>query len=213
MKPSRASAFAAKASGICSVARTRLVSKCEDEETAWLTVNGHAEDVDLVPAARPVGSTIRFGTSSTRQRGAVLPGRTEQTRIEDVLRRLALVAWTSRSSSAVMAASPSATTSRMIFWVRSIGRRRAVRRALARIDVGIDGIQLGGWVASPTFSRPAGHAVLFVNGRTVACGAPDLPMCSTTAIPRSFCSSTSNPSASTSTFIDRGALSRSARGA
>ena len=58
---------------ICSVARTRLVSKREDEETAWqLTVNGHAEDVDLVPAAHPVGSTIEvrdlfFNTPARRK--------------------------------------------------------------------------------------------------------------------------------------------------
>ena len=161
---------------ICSVARTRLVSKCEDEETAWqLTVNGHAEDVDLVPAAHPVGSTIEvrdlfFNTPARRK--FLRTERTEQTRIEDVLRRLALA----RMDVTFELRCDGRVTKRYDVAHDLLGQERRVAAVCgapfvehaARIDVGIDGIQLGGWVASPTFSRAQPDMqYFFVNGRAI----------------------------------------------
>ena len=161
---------------ICSVARTRLVSKCEGEETAWqLTVNGHAEDVDLAPAAHPVGTTIEvrdlfFNTPARRK--FLRTERTEQTRIEDVLRRLALA----RMDVTFELRCDGRVTKRYDVARDLLGQERRVAAVCgapfvehaARIDVGVEGIQLGGWVASPTFSRAQPDMqYFFVNGRAI----------------------------------------------
>ena len=79
---------------ICSVARVTLTSRHRDAEEGWrLVVNGHAENVDCYPAAHPVGTTVDvedlfFNTPARRK--FLRTERTESTRIDEVLRRLAL---------------------------------------------------------------------------------------------------------------------------
>ena len=161
---------------ICSVSRARLVSMVAGAESAFaLTVNGHAEDVDLLPAAHPVGTTVEvrdlfFNTPARRK--FLRTERTELGRIEDVLRRLALA----RMDVTFELRVDGRVTKRFDVARDLLGQERRVASVCgapfvenaARVDVGTDGITLGGWVASPTFSRAqADMQYFFVNGRAI----------------------------------------------
>ncbi|HSG89005.1 MAG TPA: DNA mismatch repair endonuclease MutL [Pseudomonadales bacterium] len=161
---------------ICSVSRATLTSARADADSGWrLTVNGHAEDVDLTPAAHPVGSTVEvsdlfFNTPARRK--FLRTERTELQRIEDVLRRLALarmdVAFELRHDGRVL--------KNYLPAVDQASRERRVATICgapfmehaAHIEVGADGIGLTGWVAAPTFSRSQPDLqYFFVNGRAI----------------------------------------------
>jgi DNA mismatch repair protein MutL len=161
---------------ICSVSRARLVSMVEGAGSAFaLTVNGHAEDVDLSPAAHPVGTTVEvrdlfFNTPARRK--FLRTERTEVGRIEDVLRRLALA----RMDVTFELRVDGRVTKRFDVARDLVGQERRVAAVCgapfvehaARVDVGVEGVTLGGWVASPTFSRAqADMQYFFVNGRAI----------------------------------------------
>ncbi|MEE4300877.1 MAG: DNA mismatch repair endonuclease MutL [Pseudomonadales bacterium] len=161
---------------ICSVSRARLASAVAGAESAWaLVVNGHAEDVELTPAAHPHGTTVEvrdlfFNTPARRK--FLRTERTEQGRIEDVLRRLALA----RMDVTFELRCDGRVSRRYDVAHDLLGQERRVAAVCgapfvenaARIDVAADGITLGGWVAAPTFSRAQPDMqYFFVNGRAI----------------------------------------------
>ncbi len=163
---------------ICSVSRAVLTSASREghDGSAWrLAVNGHAEHVDLTPAAHPVGTTVEvrdlfFNTPARRK--FLRTERTELERCEDVLRRLALahpeVAFELRHNGRILKSLPAAQD------LAGVEQRVAgvcgggFMEHAVRIEVAADGLGLQGWVASPTFSRAQADLQLFyVNGRVI----------------------------------------------
>lgn len=163
---------------ICSVARTSLTSRPRDGAAgeAWrLVVNGHADAVDLLPAAHPAGTTVEvrdlfFNTPARRK--FLRTTRTEFQRIEEVLRRLALarmdVTLELRHDGRVVRRLPPAQDA-----LAREQRLAAVCGApflehAVALETERDGLALGGWVAAPTFSRSQPDLQhFFVNGRAI----------------------------------------------
>ncbi|MEE4360296.1 MAG: DNA mismatch repair endonuclease MutL [Pseudomonadales bacterium] len=163
---------------ICSVARTVLTSRARDAESTegWrLVVNGHADAVDLFPAAHPTGTTIEvrdlfFNTPARRK--FLRTERTEQQRIDEVVRRLALarprvafeVRHDGRAQKSLRPAEDPISRERR---VAAICGAPFMDSAVA-IEVAVEGLRLTGWVAAPTFSRSqADLQYFFVNGRAI----------------------------------------------
>ena len=163
---------------ICSVSRAALTSRSRAaaDERGWqLVVNGHAEDVSLAPAAHPVGTTVEvrdlfFNTPARRK--FLRTERTELSRIEDVIRRLALarpevafeVRHNGRPLRSLAAANDLAGAEQRVAGVCGA----AFMEHAARIEVENGGFVLTGWVAAPTFSRAQADLQLFyVNGRAI----------------------------------------------
>ena len=160
---------------ICSVARVTLTSRHRDAEEGWrLVVNGHAENVDCYPAAHPVGTTVDvedlfFNTPARRK--FLRTERTESTRIEEVLRRLALahpeVTFALHTPGRAVRHFPAVAEDRQLERVGAICGEAFLAAAFA-LDGSRDGLRLYGWVAGPTFSRSqADLQYFFVNGRAV----------------------------------------------
>ena len=160
---------------ICSVARVTLTSRHCDAEEGWrLVVNGHAENVDCYPAAHPVGTTVDvedlfFNTPARRK--FLRTERTESTRIEEVLRRLALahpeVTFALHTPGKAVRHFPAVAGERQLERVGAICGEAFLAAAFA-LDGSRDGLRLHGWVAEPTFSRSqADLQYFFVNGRAV----------------------------------------------
>ena len=163
---------------ICSVARTTLTSRLREGSAAeaWrLVVNGHAEAVDLLPAAHPPGTTVEvrdlfFNTPARRK--FLRTTRTEFQRIEEVLRRLALarmdVTLELRHDGRVVRRLPPAQDA-----LAREQRLAAVCGApflehAVALETERDGLALTGWVAAPTFSRSQPDLQhFFVNGRAI----------------------------------------------
>ena len=160
---------------ICSVARVTLTSRHRDAEEGWrLVVNGHAENVDCYPAAHPVGTTVDvedlfFNTPARRK--FLRTERTESTRIEEVLRRLALahpeVIFALHTPGKAVRHFPAVAEDRQLERVGAICGEAFLAAAFA-LDGSRDELRLHGWVAEPTFSRSqADLQYFFVNGRAV----------------------------------------------
>ncbi|MEC8021149.1 MAG: DNA mismatch repair endonuclease MutL [Pseudomonadota bacterium] len=160
---------------ICSVARVTLTSRHRDAEEGWrLVVNGHAENVDCYPAAHPVGTTVDvedlfFNTPARRK--FLRTERTESTRIDEVLRRLALahpeVTFVLHTPGKAVRHFAAVAGERQLERVGAICGEAFLAAAFA-LDGSRDGLRLHGWVAEPTFSRSqADLQYFFVNGRAV----------------------------------------------
>lgn len=160
---------------ICSVARVTLTSRHRDAEEGWrLVVNGHAENVDCYPAAHPLGTTVDvedlfFNTPARRK--FLRTERTESTRIEEVLRRLALahpeVAFALHTPGKAVRHFPAVAGERQLERIGAICGEAFLAAAFA-LDGSREGLRLHGWVAEPTFSRSqADLQYFFVNGRAV----------------------------------------------
>ena len=160
---------------ICSVARVTLTSRHRDAEEGWrLVVNGHAENVDCYPAAHPVGTTVDvedlfFNTPARRK--FLRTERTESTRIDEVLRRLALahpqVTFVLHTPGKAVRHFPAVAGERQLERVGAICGEAFLAAAFA-LGGSRDGLRLHGWVAEPTFSRSqADLQYFFVNGRAV----------------------------------------------
>lgn len=160
---------------ICSVARVTLTSRHRDAEEGWrLVVNGHAENADCYPAAHPIGTTVDvedlfFNTPARRK--FLRTERTESTRVEEVLRRLALahpeVTFALHTSGKGVRHFPAVAGERQLERVGAICGEAFLTAAFA-LDGSRDGLRLHGWVAEPTFSRSqADLQYFFVNGRAV----------------------------------------------
>lgn len=160
---------------ICSVARVTLTSHHREAETGWrLVVNGHAENVECTPAAHPVGTTVDvedlfFNTPARRK--FLRTERTESTRVEEVLRRLALahpeVTFALHTTGKAVRHFPAVAGERQLERVGAICGEAFLAAAFA-LDGSRDELRLHGWVAEPTFSRSqADLQYFFVNGRAV----------------------------------------------
>lgn len=163
---------------ICSVSRASVTSRYQEAKEAggWrLVVNGHAEDVELTPAAHPVGTSVEvrdlfFNTPARRK--FLRTERTELQRTEDVIKRLALahpeVAFELRHNGRSLRSLPQApdlvATEQRVAGVCGA----AFMEHAVRVEVNEGPLQLRGWVASPTFSRAQADLQLFyVNGRVI----------------------------------------------
>ncbi|MBL6716220.1 MAG: DNA mismatch repair endonuclease MutL [Pseudomonadales bacterium] len=160
---------------ICSVARVTLTSRPRGAEAGWrLLVNGLADNAECFPAAHPEGTTVDvedlfFNTPARRK--FLRTERTESTRLEEVLRRLALanpsVAFSLRSDGKGARTFPAVSPDRQLERVGAICGDAFLGAAFA-LDGERDGLRLHGWVAEPTFSRSqADLQYFFVNGRAV----------------------------------------------
>ncbi len=160
---------------ICSVARVTLTSRPRGAEAGWrVLVNGLADNAECFPAAHPEGTTVDvedlfFNTPARRK--FLRTERTESTRLEEVLRRLALanpsVAFSLRSDGKGARTFPAVPPDRQLERVGAICGEAFLGAAFA-LDGERDGLRLHGWVAEPTFSRSqADLQYFFVNGRAV----------------------------------------------
>ncbi len=161
---------------ICSVSRATLTSAPAGSDSGWrLVVNGHAEDVELMPAPHPLGTTVEvrdlfFNTPARRK--FLRTERTELDRIEDVIRRLALahpeVAFELRHNGRSLRSLPAALDLAAVEQRVAGVCGAAFMDNAVRIEVINERLGLTGWVASPTFSRSqADLQLFFVNGRVI----------------------------------------------
>lgn len=160
---------------IGSVARMKLTSRVASDEQAWSLVWDGGENVDLKPAAHPVGTSVEvrdlfFNTPARRR--FLRTERTEFSHLDSVVRNLALarcdVAFSLRHNQRGQFVLP-----------RAAGREAHEARIGALcgdeflnhaswFERSLDGMTLEGWVAAPTFSRAqADLQFTFVNGRFV----------------------------------------------
>ena len=164
---------------IGAVSRLTLTSRRRGGDDAWsLTIEGGAI-APVVPAAHPPGTRVEvrdlFYAVPARLKFLKAP-RTEQDHIEDVLQRLAMAH--PEIAFSLSAGEGGRTAIRYPAGQGDLGETRLARLAavLGRefgeaalpVNASRDGLQLGGFVALPTFNRPtAREQYLFVNGRPV----------------------------------------------
>ena len=156
---------------IASVAKVRLTSRTADADTATCIEVHGGRLLGKTPAAHPVGTTVEvsdlfFNTPARRK--FLKTERTEQTQIEQVVRRLALanpeVSFSlQQSGRAELHLAANAGAQRLGALLSKNFLEHAVTIDAARGD-----LRLHGWVGAPTHSRgQADQQYFFVNGRVV----------------------------------------------
>jgi len=160
---------------ISSVARLTLTS-CTGGEHAWQAHSeGRDMDTEIVPAAHPQGTTVEvrdlfFNTPARRK--FLRAERTEFSRIEDVVKRLALSRFDvgvslRHNGRQIHAWRPALSLPEQERRVAQICGPEFMKNALA-IDIERVGLRLWGWVALPAFSRSqADLQYFYVNGRAI----------------------------------------------
>ncbi len=161
---------------ISSVSRLQMTSNTGDQECAWsVRADGRDMQAQLEPAAHPRGTTVEvrdlfFNTPARRK--FLRTEATEYSRIEDVLKRLAL-------SHFDVGISLKNNGRPVHLWKRAGSRAEQMRRVAhvcgpAFVDNSLfieferAGLALWGWVALPTFSRSqADLQYFYVNRRGV----------------------------------------------
>jgi DNA mismatch repair protein MutL len=161
---------------ISSVARLALTSNPGDAGEGWVArAEGRDMETELAPAAHPRGTTVEvrdlfFNTPARRK--FLRTEKTEFSRIEDVVKRLALsrfdVGFTLRhNSKAVLALRAAASRLEQERRVAQVCGPAFMESAV-HLDIERTGLRLWGWVALPTFSRSqADLQHFFVNGRAI----------------------------------------------
>ncbi|SMF51700.1 DNA mismatch repair protein MutL [Alteromonadaceae bacterium Bs31] len=161
---------------ISSVARLKLTSNDGSEETAWcVQAEGRDMAAHLTPAGHPRGTSVEvrdlfFNTPARRK--FLRTEKTEYSRIEDILKRLALSRFELGFSLK--------NNGRVVHSWRPADSQAEQERRVAQIcgptfmensvhvDIERSGLRLWGWVALPTFSRSqADLQHFFVNGRAI----------------------------------------------
>jgi len=160
---------------IASVSRLSLTSN-NGENQAWKAVSeGRNMDVDVQPAAHPVGTSVDvrdlfFNTPARRK--FLRTETTEYNRIDDYAKKLALshmqVAFSLRHNQRVnLNLQPAETVLEQEKRVAHICGRPFMEQALY-VDNQRNGIRLWGWIGLPTFSRSQTDLQhFFVNGRSI----------------------------------------------
>lgn len=161
---------------ISSVARLSLTSNCGDAGEGWMArAEGRDMETEVAPAAHPRGTTVEvrdlfFNTPARRK--FLRTEKTELSRIEDVVRRLALsrfdVGFNLRHNGKVLLALRAAET--QLEQERRVAQvcGPAFMENAVHVDIERSGLRLWGWVALPTFSRSqADLQHFFVNGRSI----------------------------------------------
>lgn len=161
---------------IASVARVSLVSGTDDQDGAWkVECAGQEMEASVSPAAHPVGCTVEvrdlfFNTPARRK--FLRTEKTEFRHLEEILKRIALsrfdVGFQLRHNQRVIhSLKPAATAQDKERRVMSLCGSAFMEHAI-HIDVEGAGVNIHGWVGSPTFSRSqADLQYFFVNGRVV----------------------------------------------
>ena len=170
---------------ISSVARLCLTSNDGGESSGhnsstgssgWAArAEGRDMETELAPAPHPRGTTVEvrdlfFNTPARRK--FLRTEKTEYSRVEDVLRRLALsrfaVGFSLKNNGRVIHSwRPAQTQAERERRVAQICGPSFMENAI-HIDVELTGLHLWGWVAQPTFSRSqADLQHFFVNGRSI----------------------------------------------
>lgn len=161
---------------ISSVARLQLTSCTADQDCAWaVKAEGRDMETEICPAAHPRGTTVEvrdlfFNTPARRK--FLRTETTEYSRIEDVVKRLALVnfhaGFSLKNNNRVVHAWRPAQT-------QAEQERRAAQicgpafmESVLHVDFERAGLRLWGWVALPTFSRSqADLQHFYVNSRAI----------------------------------------------
>ena len=161
---------------VSSVSRLKFISHDGTSDSAWCAqTEGRDMDAKLMPAAHPQGSTVEvrdlfFNTPARRK--FLRTEKTEFSRIEDVLKRLALsrfeLSFSLKNNGRVVhswrAAKTQAEQERR---VAQICGPKFVEQSLF-LDIEHTDYRLWGWVALPTFSRSqADLQHFYVNGRAI----------------------------------------------
>lgn len=161
---------------VSSVSRLKFISNNGESDSAWCAqTEGRDMDAMLMPAAHPQGSTVEvrdlfFNTPARRK--FLRTEKTEFSRIEDVLKRLALSRFELNFSLK--------NNGRVIHSWRAAKTQAEQERRVAQIcgpafveqslflDIEHTDYRLWGWVALPTFSRSqADLQHFYVNGRAI----------------------------------------------
>lgn len=161
---------------ISSVARLSLTSNNGSSSSGWVArAEGRDMQTDVSPAPHPQGTTVEvrdlfFNTPARRK--FLRTEKTEYTRVEDVMRRLALsrfqVGFSLKNNGRVVHSwRPARTQPEQERRVAQICGPSFMEHAV-HLDVEHAGLRLWGWVALPTFSRSqADLQHFFVNGRCI----------------------------------------------
>jgi DNA mismatch repair protein MutL len=161
---------------ISSVSRLQLTSSTAEQECAWMVkAEGRDMEAELCPAAHPQGTTVEvrdlfFNTPARRK--FLRTETTEYTRIEDVVKRLALanfeVGFSLKNNGRVVHAwRPAHSQAEQERRAAQICGPAFMESALY-VDFERAGLRLWGWVALPTFSRSqADLQHFYVNSRAI----------------------------------------------
>ncbi len=163
---------------VSSVARLLLTSRAADaeDETAWqVEAAGEEMAPNISPARHPVGTSVEvrdlfFNTPARRK--FLRTERTEFTRVEDVVKKIALsrfaVGFTLRHNQrTIHQLHPATREQEQERRVSLVCGPEFVNNAV-RIDTRASGLRLWGWVSLPTFSRSQPDLQYFyVNGRVI----------------------------------------------
>ena len=159
---------------ISSVARLSLTSRPASQETAWqANAEGRDMQVQLRPAAHPVGSTVEvldlfFNTPARRK--FLRTEKTEFFHIDELIKRLALsrfdVGWTlSHNGQPMRRLKAASTPAQQLQRVASLCGRRFADSA-CWIENQHQQLKLWGWLLPPVaIERQAGCQYSYVNGR------------------------------------------------
>jgi len=161
---------------ISSVARLKLTSLFHEHDSAWCAqAEGRDMQTQLTPASHPQGTTVEvrdlfFNTPARRK--FLRTEKTEYSRAEDILKRIALSRFElgfSLKNNQKMTHSwrPAKTQSEQERRVAQICGPAFMENAV-HIDINRTGLRLWGWVALPTFNRSqADLQHFYVNGRAI----------------------------------------------
>ncbi|MFT5082414.1 MAG: DNA mismatch repair protein MutL [Lentisphaeria bacterium] len=161
---------------ISSVARLKLTSNNGGSDSAWCVhAEGRDMEAQLSPAAHPHGSTVEvrdlfFNTPARRK--FMRTEKTEYSRVEDVIKRIALsrfeLGFSLKNNGRVVHSwRPAQTQLEQERRVAHICGPAFIENAV-HIDIERAGLRLWGWVALPTFSRSqADLQHFYVNGRAI----------------------------------------------
>jgi DNA mismatch repair protein MutL len=161
---------------ISSVSRLQLISNAAEQECAWaVKVEGRDMEAEICPAAHPPGTTVEvrdlfFNTPARRK--FLRTETTEYSRIEDVVKRLALANFNAgfslkNNGRVVHAWRPAQTQAEQERRAAQICGPAFMESAIY-VDFERAGLRLWGWVALPTFSRSqADLQHFYVNSRAI----------------------------------------------
>lgn len=161
---------------ISAVSRLTLTSAIAGETSAWqIKSEGQVENLECVPAAHPVGTTIEvrdlfFNTPARRK--FLRSDKTEFSHIETVVKRILLSRFDialslTHNQKSILNCKIASTLQQQESRVASICGDDFMQHALA-MDTEAAGLRLWGWVGLPTFSRAqTDKQYFYVNGRVV----------------------------------------------
>ncbi|MEQ1621868.1 MAG: DNA mismatch repair endonuclease MutL [Methylococcales bacterium] len=159
-----------------SVARLTLISRVADSDCAWrVNADGSEQDFDPQPDPHPQGTTVEVRDlfyNTPARRKFLKAEKTEFSHIETLIKRMALsrfdIGFTlTHNQKEVLKLKPALTSNEQAQRVAGICGSAFIESSVS-IDFAASGLQLGGWVGLPTFSRSQQDMQFFyVNGRLI----------------------------------------------